>query len=52
MEILFRLFKEDRAQGMAEYAMILVFVAIVAMVGYELFGTALNAKVSDIANQL
>ncbi|KUG02868.1 hypothetical protein ASZ90_019761 [hydrocarbon metagenome] len=44
-----RLIKEEKGQGMAEYAMIMVFVAVVAMVGYQLFGQNLHAKVNDIS---
>ncbi len=49
MGIITRLIKEEKGQGMAEYVMILVAVAVVAMVGYQVLGGVLNAKVNDIS---
>jgi Flp pilus assembly pilin Flp len=49
MNMIHRLIKEETGQGMAEYVMILMFIALVAMFGYQALGTALNAKVNDIS---
>ncbi len=52
MTIITRLIKEEMGQGMAEYAMIMTFVVVVVMVGYQLFGLALEAKMDDISGQI
>ncbi len=43
-----RLIKEEEGQGMAEYALILVAVAIVCLVGYKVLGGNINNLVSGI----
>jgi Flp pilus assembly pilin Flp len=48
MDIINRLIYEEEGQGMAEYVMICMFIAIVAMVGYQFLGQALNTKVNTI----
>ena len=48
MDIINRLIHEEEGQGMAEYVMICMFIAIVAMVGYQFLGQALNTKVNTI----
>ncbi len=52
MDVLIRLTKDENGQGMAEYTMILLFIAMAAMFGYMMMGTALSAKVNDIGNQI
>ncbi len=48
MAIIKRLIHEDEGQGMAEYALILIFIAVACIAGYTMFGQALNAKVSSM----
>jgi len=44
--------KNDEGQTFVEYALILAFVVIVALVGYKLLGTNIAAKVNEVAGQL
>jgi Flp pilus assembly pilin Flp len=39
-------------QTMAEYALILVLVAVAAIAAFRLLGTNISAKVSNIASQI
>jgi len=43
------LIREDRGQGMAEYAFILLAVAMVVMVGYFALGNGLLNRTNEIA---
>ena len=52
MEIIKRLILEEEGQGMAEYALILVFIAIACIAGYRAFGQALDARVNDIGSKI
>lgn len=47
-----RLVVEEEGQGMAEYALILVAIALVAIVGFRLIGNAVNNKAEDIKDNL
>lgn len=47
--LLKRVISEDRGQGMAEYALILAFIALVAMAAVGGIGTQLNAKFAEVA---
>lgn len=51
-EIINRLIHEEDGQGMTEYIMIFMVIVIICMVGYQLFGIALNTKVTDIGGQI
>jgi pilus assembly protein Flp/PilA len=42
----------DRGQGLAEYAFILVLIAIVVIVILSLFGEAVGGMYSDIISQI
>jgi pilus assembly protein Flp/PilA len=44
--------KREEGQTMAEYALILVLVAVAAIAAFRLLGTNINAKVSNIASQI
>jgi Flp pilus assembly pilin Flp len=44
--------ERDEGQTMAEYALILVFVAVAAIAAFKLLGNNINSKVSDIATQI
>ena len=52
MNTIKRLVLEEEGQGMAEYALILVAIAIVCMAGYKLLGNAINNKVGVVKNDL
>ncbi len=43
---------EERGQGLVEYALILVLIAIVVIAAVELFGTTLNNTFSMIVSRL
>ena len=42
----------EEAQGLAEYALILVLVALAVIVGLTLLGTNINALLSNIGGRL
>jgi Flp pilus assembly pilin Flp len=44
--------KDEDGQGLTEYALILVFVAIVAIVALTFFGGKITSVLSSIANSL
>lgn len=44
--------KNDRGATMVEYALLVAFIAIVALVGVKLLGTALSTFFSDLAGDL
>jgi pilus assembly protein Flp/PilA len=44
--------KREEGQGMAEYGLILVFVALVAIAGFTLLGDQVDALMSGIAGEL
>ncbi len=52
MLMMIRLIKEETGQGMAEYAMIFVGIVLIAMVGYQVFGLNLQAKLNEITAQI
>jgi pilus assembly protein Flp/PilA len=43
-------YKHERGQGMVEYALIIVLIAIVVIVALTLFGTQLSATYSRIVH--
>jgi Flp pilus assembly pilin Flp len=47
-----RLVIEEDGQGMTEYIMIFMVIVIICMIGYQLFGIALNSKVTDIGSKI
>ncbi len=47
-----RLVVEEEGQGMAEYALILVAIALVCIVGFKAIGGAINNKAEDIKGNL
>ncbi|HBV97408.1 MAG TPA: Flp family type IVb pilin [Desulfotomaculum sp.] len=51
-ELIKRLHKDESGQGMAEYAIILVVIALVAVAGFTYLGNQLNTKVHDASNAL
>ncbi len=50
--LLRRLWKEESGQGMAEYGLILALVAIIAIAGFRLLGTQINAKVTNVGTEI
>jgi len=44
--------KREEGQTMAEYALILVLVAVAAIGAFKLLGTNINSKVSNIASSV
>ncbi len=47
-----RLVSEEKGQGMAEYALILVFIAIACIAGFTLLGGAIGNKVNEVGTNL
>ena len=43
---------DENGQGLVEYALILVLIALVVLVAVELFGTTLNNTYETINNRL
>lgn len=43
---------DDEGQGLAEYALILVFIAIVAIVALQLLGNKVSTTINSVATQL
>ncbi len=53
MPLITRLIKEEVGQGMAEYAMmIMVLVVIAVMIGYQILGLNLENKVNRITENI
>ena len=52
MNLLRSLHKETEAQGLAEYALILVIVALVAIAGLSTLASSINAEFVKIAGKL
>lgn len=52
LKTLKRLVKEEKGQGMAEYALILVAIAIVCIVGFKALGNGINSKVEEVNTKL
>ncbi len=46
---LFVLYKDEEGQALAEYALILGFIAIVAVTALTLVGTAITGKLDGVA---
>jgi pilus assembly protein Flp/PilA len=44
--------KREEGQTMAEYGLLIAFIAIVALVGITLLGTSLKTFFTDLANQV
>ncbi len=43
-----RLVIEEEGQGMAEYALILAFIAVACLAAYRTLGTKINAEVKKV----
>jgi len=46
------LHRDQRGQGMAEYALIIVAVALLAIGGYKLLGAGINTKINEAKSAL
>jgi pilus assembly protein Flp/PilA len=44
--------KREEGQTMAEYGLLIAFIAVVALVGITLLGTSLKTFFTDLANQV
>jgi pilus assembly protein Flp/PilA len=44
--------KRDEGQTMAEYGLLIAFIAVVALVGITLLGTSLKTFFTSLANQV
>jgi pilus assembly protein Flp/PilA len=47
-----RLVKEEKGQGMAEYALILAAIAVICVVAYQFLGDAITGKVDSVTEGL
>lgn len=47
-----RLYKDESGQGMAEYAIILVVIALIAIAGFGFLGGKINDKVEEAGDAL
>jgi pilus assembly protein Flp/PilA len=50
--LLSRVVREESGQGLAEYALILVFIALVAIAALTFLGSDISSILSNIANKL
>jgi pilus assembly protein Flp/PilA len=50
--LLARLVREEAGQGLAEYALILVFIALVAVAALTFLGSDISSILSNVANAL
>jgi Flp pilus assembly pilin Flp len=51
-KLLVRLWRDDRAQSLVEYSLILLFVAMVAYVAVIMIGKKVNNSLNSAANQI
>jgi pilus assembly protein Flp/PilA len=47
-----RLLEEDEGQGLTEYALILVFIAIIAILALTFLGTSVSNVLSTVGNSV
>ena len=47
-----RLWREDAGQDLIEYAFLAVFIGLVALLGIQAIGGAINTQMSNIASQV
>ena len=52
MELIKRLWKEEEGQGLVEYALIIVLIAVVVIIALTLVGTRIRDVFSEIATEL
>jgi pilus assembly protein Flp/PilA len=52
VEFINRIFREEEGQDLVEYAMLLGFIALVAVAGVTLLGTNVSNLFDTLANQL
>ena len=50
--LLKRLHKDESGQGMAEYAIVLVVIALIAVAGFTMLGGKIDEKVRDAGDAL
>ncbi len=52
MKLLTRLFRDEEGQGLAEYALIIALVAVVAIAGLAAFGNHLKDFFDDLVTKV
>lgn len=52
LELITRFIRDEEGQGLAEYALILVLIAVAVMVVLGVLGGKINAVFNEIANAL
>ena len=52
MDSLKRAFRNEKGQGMVEYILLVVVIALVALVGFKAIGTAANEKADEAAGNI
>ena len=52
LNIVKKLWKEEKGQGIAEYAFILLLVAVVCAVALKLLGESISEKLADVEQGL
>ena len=50
LQALARTWRREDGQGMAEYAIILLFVAVACVAAFTFFGSAVNTTVNSVVN--
>ncbi|HXF06529.1 MAG TPA: Flp family type IVb pilin [Blastocatellia bacterium] len=52
MQAILRFLKNEKGQGLAEYALILVLVSIVAIVTLRALGTSISSVLGSVVNEM
>lgn len=52
MEMVKRVLRNQKGQGMAEYGLILALIAVVAVVAFTNLGTGITDKITSVATEL
>lgn len=52
MQAILRFLKNEKGQGLAEYALILVLVSIIAIAALTVLGTNVSAVLQSVADEL
>lgn len=51
-QFLTRFIREDEGQDLIEYAFLAAFIALVALVGVQVLGTAINTRMDNLATSV
>ena len=52
MDFMKKMFRNEKGQGMVEYILIIIVVALIAFVGFNALGTGLNNTANEVGNEI